>query len=188
MIHLIHRISKIFGTNEKGFTLIDLIIGVAITGIISLGATTSIIQVVQGNHDNRNHMTAIEHIQNAGYWISRDAMMAQEAVLGADEDSGFPLILKWGEYDSDDEHEVVYDIMGNSLERQEYFNRDTNPDPVASTLITENVDLSGTSFTKSTSDDGKTLLTLEITAKAVGMPDGDSQTEIFHVVLRPDPQ
>jgi type II secretory pathway component PulJ len=180
---MIQRIGGLFGGSQKGFTLIDLTIGVAITGLISLGATTSIVQVVEGNIDNRSHITAIEQVQNVGYWISRDATMAQEAVLGFD--SGLPLTLSWHEYDGD-EREVIYTIAGDSLERQEYLNKDTNPDPVATTVITQNVDLSGTSFTKSTSENGKTRLTLEITAKAVGTSAGDSQTEVFQVVLRPD--
>ena len=54
--------------NQKGFTFIELILAVAITGIITGGITMAITQLLIGNARTSNHMVAIRQVQNAGYW------------------------------------------------------------------------------------------------------------------------
>ena len=105
--------------NQRGVALIELIIAFLITGIITGGITMTIFQVFDGNTRSSNHMIAVRQAQNAGYWLSRDAQMAQSVELGAS--SGFPLTLIWEEYSPDgdgDEHYVVYTLLeDNKLQR-----------------------------------------------------------------------
>ncbi len=79
---------------QEGFTFIELIIALAITGIISAAAATGIHQVILGTALSNNYNTAINHVRDAGYWISRDALMAQNV---AAENLTAPkvLILDW---------------------------------------------------------------------------------------------
>jgi len=103
--------------NERGFTLVELIIAIAITAIITTGVTMTIFQVFTGNARSSNHMIAVRQVQNAGYWVSHDAQMAQLVVTTGV--SGFPLILTWTDWDGT-EHQVTYDIVnGDELKRSE---------------------------------------------------------------------
>ncbi len=90
--------------NQKGFTLIELLVVLAITGLISTGITMTTFQVLNVNTQTVSHMITITEVENAGYWISRDAKMAQSIVT--DDDTLTPeierLTLAWvgWEYES----------------------------------------------------------------------------------------
>jgi len=73
---IFHRLGVI-NKDQKGFGLAELIVALAITGLITGGITMSIFQVFDINTRSNNHMTAVRQVQNAGYWISHDAQMAQ---------------------------------------------------------------------------------------------------------------
>ena len=173
---------KTFWTNQRGFTLTDLIIALCITGLISLGASMSIVHIMKATSYNRNHMTVIEQVQNVGYWISRDARMAQSVELGVN--LGFPLTLTWTEFGVGGyEHEIVYAIIGSGLERRVYINRDANPSATAITGIAHHVDLSETSCELNSN-----MLTLNIAAKTGIGPEEANVTrkyEIFCTLLIP---
>ncbi|MFC1954212.1 prepilin-type N-terminal cleavage/methylation domain-containing protein [Chloroflexota bacterium] len=61
---------------EKGFTLIELVIGLSITVIVAGAAGAAIFQIFGNTERASNHMTVVRQVQNAGYWISLDAQMA----------------------------------------------------------------------------------------------------------------
>lgn len=62
--------------NQKGFTLVELIIAIAITGLIVGGIALTITQLFVGHAQSSGKITALTEVQNAGYHISRDAQMA----------------------------------------------------------------------------------------------------------------
>ena len=108
---MFHRLGLIH-RNQRGFTIIELLIAFALTGIVAGATTTTIVQVLDGSARSSNHMTAVRQVQNAGYWVSRDAQMAETVVTtGA---TGFPLTLTWIEWDSGDAHQVVYSLVDMS--------------------------------------------------------------------------
>jgi len=72
--------------NERGFTLIELSVVVAIVALIASGATMGIFQVIKVSESSNNRMIAVRQAQNAGYWITHDAQMAQG--ISADDDTG----------------------------------------------------------------------------------------------------
>ncbi len=113
--------------NQKGFTLIELIIAIALTGIIAAAAATSIHQVISGTALGNNYNTAINQVRNAGYWVSRDALMAQSIVA---ENLTAPKVLvldwvglEWKEESGPNERQctnayhIEYRYDGNELER-----------------------------------------------------------------------
>jgi len=59
MKKLLSRINK----NQKGFTLIELTVGLAISGLIGVGVMITIFQIFDINIDSRNHMTVINEVQ-----------------------------------------------------------------------------------------------------------------------------
>jgi len=110
MKKLLSRINK----NQKGFTLIELTVGLAISGLIGVGVMITIFQIFDINIDSRNHMTVINEVENVGKWILKDAQSAQIVTLGSS--NGFPLTLEWQEY-SGSHYLVTYSLASNQLKR-----------------------------------------------------------------------
>ena len=71
---------KAINRNQHGFTLIELIIAIAITGLISSAAATGVYQVVKINATSTNRQIAISQVQNAINSISRDVEQAQQII------------------------------------------------------------------------------------------------------------
>ena len=96
---------------EKGFTAIELMVSLAIMGLIGIAGSTTMFQVIKCTERSNNHMTAGSQVQNAGYWISRDTQRA-EGVTTDNLSPGELIVLAWTEYDySQDEstyHSVTY--------------------------------------------------------------------------------
>ncbi len=99
---------------RRGFTLIEVILALAIISFIGVGVTTSTIQILKQGVRNGYYITASQNTMNAVHWISRDAEMSQ--TVDTNGASGFPLTLSWIDWESS-EYEAVYAIEGNKLKR-----------------------------------------------------------------------
>ena len=99
--------------SEKGYTFIELLIAITIIVLASGAAGAAIFQIVRGTERNNDHMTVVRQVENAGYWISRDAQMAK--TISAD-NLTLPdfLVMNWTELD--DERNPVYHSANYSLE------------------------------------------------------------------------
>jgi prepilin-type N-terminal cleavage/methylation domain-containing protein len=95
---------------EKGFTLIEVLVVVFIMALIAGGATMTIAQVLGITKNSNDRTTAIRQVQSAGYWISRDSLMAQSVIT--DDDPGTLelefITLSWTAWGNSDVHKVVY--------------------------------------------------------------------------------
>ena len=107
---------KSINKDQKGFTLLELLLALLIGAIITGGITATIFQVVIGSARTNNHMIAVRQVQNGGYWVSHDAQMAQTVVPTWDVD-GFPLKLSWVNWDGTS-YKVTYTIASGELKRQ----------------------------------------------------------------------
>ena len=96
--------------SERGFALIELIIATAIIALVVGAASMAVFQVVTATERNNDHMTAVRQTQNAGYWISRDTLMAQNIVTGDDPETPELefITLNWTNWENGDIHEIVY--------------------------------------------------------------------------------
>ena len=160
---MIFRKLRLIYKNQKGVTLPELVVALAIVGLIAGITTMVIFQVFTGNISASNHMTAVRQVQNAGYWISHDTQMAQSVVPAADPD-GFPLSLSWtGWYG--DTHTATYTIKNEEIWR----NYDGQRSRVA-----QYVDSANCEFT-----DGALVFTVTAT---VGT---QSETRVYEVIPRP---
>ena len=95
---------------EKGYTLIELIIAITIMVLVIGMAGAAIFQILRNIERNNDHITAVRQVQNAGYWISRDAQMAETATTDYLTLPDF-LILNWTEWDDAGDpisHSVTY--------------------------------------------------------------------------------
>ncbi|UCD09442.1 MAG: type II secretion system protein [Dehalococcoidales bacterium] len=99
---------------EIGYTIIELLVAVSIMALASVAAGMAMYQVFGGTEDNNDQMKALHQVQNAGYWISRDAQMAMS--VNATVDLAFPGFLHMGWTEWDDTGTPTYHLTHYSLE------------------------------------------------------------------------
>ena len=93
---------------QKGFTLPELLITVAITGLIVGVLGTAVYQIITVTESGNDRMTAIHELQNAGHWVSLDGQMAKIAT------GGYELVLTLPD---DDDPSITYEVVNSELRR-----------------------------------------------------------------------
>ena len=127
---------------EKGFTVIELLLVVAITGVIIAPLTMATMTLLTNPQRTADQGTALCQVQNAGYWMSHDVQMARS--VNSTEPSGFPLILHIPvDTDENNDYSIDYIFDGSKLKRQVY---DSSHILISETLIAESIDTNNTTF------------------------------------------
>lgn len=129
--------SKIKG-KQRGFSLIEMVVALAITGAIAGVITMGIFQTMDYSARDSARMTAVKQVENAIHFISRDVQQARTITPAATPDpDGFPLSLSWVDWDGK-QYVVSYTVTGEELQRSYSENgvvtsltvaRNVNPDP-----------------------------------------------------------
>jgi prepilin-type N-terminal cleavage/methylation domain-containing protein len=99
---------------QNGFTLIEIVLALAITGILGGGIATFTAQTFTETKRSSTHMQEILQLENAGYWLSRDVQMSQNVTAGPN--AGFPLLLKWVD-ENNDTFQVTYSLSDGQIQR-----------------------------------------------------------------------
>ena len=162
--------------NQKGVTLVELVVSIGIAAFIVVAAATVIFQLDTVSARNSNYMTACTEVQNAGFSISRDAAQAQ----AVDDTSGF-VTLDWVDWEGDT-HEIVYTLEDASsglkeLWRTYSFELDGVAQPEETMRVARYID----PVTNCSWDESEKVLTLVVTAQL-----GDqTATRTYNVEPRP---
>jgi prepilin-type N-terminal cleavage/methylation domain-containing protein len=133
--------------SQKGFTLVEMLVAIAISGIISLiivGVTTQTFTVSSADS---NRMQAVKQVENALHWINRDVQMAYPDSIQPISGTffkpdllnpGSPLHLEWKDYTDSGvpRHIVEYWIDSNILKREETVGNS----PPITTRIADSID------------------------------------------------
>jgi hypothetical protein len=114
------RSLKSLNRNQLGITLMELMVAMLISAIITGSITMTIFQVFDSSSRTNSHMTAVTQVRSAGYWMSHDVLMAQDLLLAAE--PGFPLTLTWSDWTDNEVHTVVYSIVDDELRRSHSIN------------------------------------------------------------------
>lgn len=168
--------------SQRGFTLIEMIMAVAISGFIGAGVTMATLQIFDQGTRNNYYNTATRQAQNAVHWMGRDIQMAQE-ISGTE---GFPLTdnitLSWDEWDHTG-HEVAYSVAGGQLLRS----HSVDGGAAAESLVAQYINTVGenTTFEVAVTSANITVASLKITA-TVGGADGVTVTREREIIPRPD--
>ena len=167
---------------EKGFTFVELIVAISIIALVSGAATAATFQFFRGAEYNNNHMTAVRQVQNAGYWISRDAQIAQSMTADNLTLPDF-LVLSWTSENSD-EYQVVYILenMPDSELKKLQRNQSINGGANSTTFIAQYID---TDSEKTKCESANGTLTLTVTATVSAGLQMESETRTYKVFPRP---
>ena len=92
--------------SERGFTMVDLVIATAITGLIVSFLGTSIYQMLNVTEYGNDKLIATHELQNASYWFQLDGQKAKSAIGG----DSLALTMT-------DNSTVTYDLTDTTLER-----------------------------------------------------------------------
>ena len=131
--------------DQRGLTLVELLIAILLTGLITGGITMTIFQVFNLNTRTSNHMTAVRQVQHAGFWVSPDVQMAQPDKINDDPPGGKFLVLGWTAQDGK-EHEVDYTLENMSsgefkiLWRKHYIDIGSGPELDSTIKVAEYID------------------------------------------------
>lgn len=101
---------------EKGFTLIEVLAALAILSAVMTVMSAAVILITRTTSQNTEWNVNLRQVQNAGHWISRDALMAQVVDDTPSDPNGF-LSLSWSDWDGNSSN-VTYVLQGNTLMRQ----------------------------------------------------------------------
>ena len=162
--------------DQRGLTLVELLIAVLLAGVVTSGITMSIFQVFNINSRTSSHMTAIRHVQHAGKQVSQDLLQAQHIDIEDNPDTPELLTLTWTDWDNT-QHAIFYNLEDmpsgefKILWREHYKNLSLN----STTIVAEYIDPAETSC-----DWDNEILTFTVTAN-VG---GQSETRVYEVKPR----
>jgi len=157
---------KIISGHEKGFTLVEMVVSIAILGCIAGVTAMTTSQTLTGSGRSNDQETVLNQVQNAGYWIVRDAQMSENGPgrVQADNNPHTPNVVsyKWWDWSSGSKklRKIGYTLEDNKLVRtfSRYEGEDEVP-PVEKTdvLVATYIDYAESTY------DGE-LLTVTITA------------------------
>ncbi len=169
--------------DEKGFTFVELIVALGIIALVGGAAAMTTFQVFKGTERNSDHMTVVRQVQNAGYWISRDAYMAQSVTVDNLTAPNF-LVLNWIEADSGDQYQVTYTLenMAAGTLKTLRRNHSINGGAANITFIAHYID-PDPQKTRSELNNGMLILT--VTASVSNGSLTESETGIYQVAPRP---
>jgi hypothetical protein len=92
-----------------------MVVAIGIAGAIGSGLAAAISHLFRVSADATEQMRGGSSTANAGFWVGRDAKMAQSIQTGA---LCFPLRLEWVDW-GNEHHLVTYEVQGMDLHRRE---------------------------------------------------------------------
>jgi prepilin-type N-terminal cleavage/methylation domain-containing protein len=127
---MIKSILSKFHRGQRGFSLVEIIVSLAISSFLAVGIIISLHQITIGGSNTRKDMRSTQYVQNAGAWIRQDVLMSQ-SILSGDNPSteeNETMTLHWAgasykdtqDNDCIDYFEVSYYLDDKELRRKEY--------------------------------------------------------------------
>lgn len=132
--------SSLMKRGGKGFTLVELLLALAIMGLIVGPIAMATITLVTGSKEAADCHIVLQQVHNASHSISRDIEMAKDVTLS--DPNGFPLIIVIPvDNDENNDYSVHYSFDDNKLKRRLY---DSSNNLISETLIAECIDAENT--------------------------------------------
>jgi prepilin-type N-terminal cleavage/methylation domain-containing protein len=104
--------------DQRGFSIMELLMVIALTGIITAAITTAFFQVFDMSRRTSNHMIAVTQVQQAGKLVSEDMLEAQQIDVDPSGPGEF-LELGWISQNTSTVHNITYTMENGVLWRSE---------------------------------------------------------------------
>ncbi len=158
---------------QKGFTITELLVTVAITGLIASFLGTAVYQIITVTEYGSDRMIAVHELQNTAHWVSHDGQMANIASGGNELALTLP-----------DGSSITYAVVGTELSRtaggsQMILARNISTVEFLADECQETF-TAGSFFEERT----QRIITMTITSSPVGRPDVSEQ-KTYKICLRP---
>jgi len=169
-----------FFKGQRGFTLLEILIAITISGVLCAGITATIVQIFNENARATRNMQVVQNLENAGYWINRDMLMVQSVAAP----TGFPLVVKWQDCEFEESNNyqgntylVSYSLADGKLQRSLKINSGTPIQTVVANYIDDDVTKTFYQY-----DETSRTMTFTVTANV----NSTSETRVYQVKLRSD--
>jgi prepilin-type N-terminal cleavage/methylation domain-containing protein len=149
--------------SQRGFTLVELMIAIAVSAMIMVGSMQLLSHMVVTSAQNRANTMAMLQVQYVGFWITEDVVQARPDGVSLGDAQGFPLTIQWKQWNGV-EHKVVYSVEGDetwTLSRYDEIGNGT-------IVVGESLDPAGTRCEWVTGGDVTNVLKLDVTANVDG--------------------
>ncbi len=144
---------------EKGFTLLEVVVGVAIMAVIAMPLAMLTMTLLTNPERSNDNNIVLQQVQNAGTWISRDVQMSRS--VNATDPNGFPLTLQIPvDSDENNDYSIEYLLDGSKLKRQVY---DSSENLTSETFIADYITSDNTTFATVNATAGLHKLTIRAT-------------------------
>jgi prepilin-type N-terminal cleavage/methylation domain-containing protein len=167
---------------QKGFTLIEIILGMAICGVLGGGVITAMYQLSTTNSIDNAHSLAITQMENTVYHINRDMQMAQ-TVDNSIESGIVTLTLKWTTWDSIQNIQVQYIwTPGQHTISRSYS---VNNGAATTTIVGKYIQNFSITMPNTSAVPPETAWTLSVSANATSGNKQIAETRLFKILPRP---
>lgn len=102
-----------------GFTLVEFLVTTSLAGLIIATVAPTASNIMSSTQRNTEHMAVLTDFQNLGFWLSRDAQMAQSSNLIDNGPSSPFLSIAWvDQYEgANATHYAIYSLSSNEISR-----------------------------------------------------------------------
>ncbi len=113
--------------NQKGFTLLEVLLTLAVGTVVLLAVVGSIFMVMRGVPEIRERAGALADLERASHWLNRDVSMGRASNLDNGAPSVTQMTITWTDYtkaaelEEDQFHSVSYIWSSNTGQLQRNY-------------------------------------------------------------------
>jgi prepilin-type N-terminal cleavage/methylation domain-containing protein len=134
---------------ENGFTLLELLVVLPIVSVLMGVMAMTTIMIMKVGPQNNNHVIVLTQVQNAGYWVTRDAMNGQTIIS---DEPGVMVSIEWDDWD-ETHNTIDYTLSDGQLLRQKNGG--------ASVIVARYIVANDTFFIEDPSNESKYIFTVK---------------------------